>query len=140
GHVRLPGPYQGRDKTFRRRVGRAVATAAIDDQRGAGGRRGRSRRGARPSDPVERDPDLRDRMKAAGHAERLQRDLDQIEGRIDQHHRTLGSDFDAIIDILRRRGYVETNGDAEQPESSSVPAAPATATERLATWRLTAAG
>lgn len=134
GHVRLPGPYQGKDKTFRRTVGRAVASAAINDPRhGRGGRR--RGRGDRPAvDPLDRDPELRERMKAAGHAERLQRDLDDTEARIHDHHRTLGSEFDAVVDILERRGYVEVTRTDGSATSGQAPA------DTIATWQLTAAG
>jgi ATP-dependent RNA helicase HelY len=67
-------------------------------------------------------------MRAAGQAERLERELVELTGRVDGHNRSLARDFDRVIDVLSRRGYVEVhpavggNGDDE------------------ADWRLTPAG
>lgn len=147
GHVRLPGPYQGKDKNFRRTVGRAVAAATINDPRQSR-RHGRQRghRHDEPAvDPLEHDPDLHERMKTAGHAERLQRDLDETEARIDDHHRTLGAEFDAVIDVLRRRGYIDISETSSETDLRSTQQRGRTGRRRTASaswesWTLTARG
>jgi ATP-dependent RNA helicase HelY len=62
---------------------------------------------------VEFDPDLGERMKAAGTAERLTRELHEIATRIEGHHGSLGREFERVLDVLVGRGYVERGGTGE---------------------------
>ena len=71
--------------------------------------------GARAGDrsgvhPVEFDPDLRERMRAAGQVERFERELAEIVSRVDGHNRSLGREFDRVVDVLTRRGYIARSG------------------------------
>ena len=61
--------------------------------------------------PVELDPDLRDRMRAAGQAERLERELADLARRVDGHQGSLGREFDRVVDVLAQRGYIDLGGD-----------------------------
>jgi len=109
--VRLPAVYEPNSSKYRGQVARALSRARMDT--GRRGNRGGSVAGGRSAghsasethDPVELDPELRERMRAAGHAERLQRDLDQLLTRIEGP--SLARDFDLVLDVLERRGYVE---------------------------------
>ena len=58
---------------------------------------------------VETDPDLRQRMRAAGQVERLERELVDLTGRVDGHNQSLAREFDRVLDVLDRRGYVDTD-------------------------------
>ena len=62
-------------------------------------------------------------MRAAGQAERLERELVELSGRVEGHNRSLARDFDRVLDVLSRRGYVEVGSAADDDR-----------------WRLTEAG
>jgi ATP-dependent RNA helicase HelY len=105
GRVRLPSPFLPHSKDYRKEVSRRLARAgltAVADRRAGSTRRAGIH-------PVELDPELRERMRAAGHAERLGRELVELGGRIDGHHGSLGREFDRVLDVLSRRGYVEVD-------------------------------
>ena len=57
--------------------------------------------------PVEHDPDLRAKLRAAGEADRVAREIADIERRVAGKTRTLGQDFDRVLDVLRTYGYVD---------------------------------
>ncbi len=69
---------------------------------------GRRRRDRPRNDvhPVELDPDLRQKMRAAAQAERLQRELAEIDARVERHNRSLSREFDRILGVLEHRGYL----------------------------------
>jgi ATP-dependent RNA helicase HelY len=123
GTIRLPVAFSPNRIEYRREVARSLGRAKLEPRSSRPQRRDPSR-----PHPVESDPDLRARMRAAGQAERLERELVELTGRVDGHNRSLARDFDRVIDVLSRRGYVEVhpavggNGDDE------------------ADWRLTPAG
>jgi len=123
GRVRLPGTFEPQARDYRRDVARRLAKAKLSDPHAP--RRGAPRRGG--PHPVEFDPDLRERMRAAGQAERYERELAEIAGRVEGHHRSLGREFDRVIDVLAERGYV----DRSLPDGGAPGAA---------SWTLTAKG
>ena len=43
-------------------------------------------------------------MRAAGQAERLERELVELSGRVDGHNQSLAREFDRVLDVLDRRG------------------------------------
>jgi ATP-dependent RNA helicase HelY len=57
--------------------------------------------------PVEDDPDLGERLKAAAHAERLQREIDDLRSRVRSRSQSIARDFDRVLAILVERGYVD---------------------------------
>jgi ATP-dependent RNA helicase HelY len=56
--------------------------------------------------PVARDPDLSERLQAAGLADRLQREVDDLERRVGSRNQSLGRDFDRVLSVLERFGYI----------------------------------
>jgi ATP-dependent RNA helicase HelY len=55
-------------------------------------------------------------MRAAGQVERFERELAEIVNRVDGHNRSLGREFDRVVDVLTRRGYIsqsERHGDQQ---------------------------
>jgi ATP-dependent RNA helicase HelY len=100
GKVRLPGTFLPKDRGYRREVAKRLARASL---RRAGGRGDRQRR---PHHPVELDPDLRTRLRAAADAERFERELASLESRVEGHNRSLSREFDRVIGILEHRGCV----------------------------------
>jgi ATP-dependent RNA helicase HelY len=114
GTIALPSAFSPNRIEYRREVARSLGRAKLE----AWARTSGTRDSTGPH-PVESDPDLRARMRAAGQAERLEREVVELSGRVEGHNRSLARDFDRVIDVLSRRGYVDV--DDEQ-------------------WRLTAAG
>ena len=103
GKVRLPGTFQPKDRRYRREVAQRLAKASL---RGSGGT-GRRKAARHDVHPVELDPDLRQRVRAAAQVERMQRELADIETRVEGHNRSLSRDFDRVVGVLVHRGYVE---------------------------------
>jgi ATP-dependent RNA helicase HelY len=103
GKVRLPGTFLPKDRQYRREVAKRLGRTSL---RKVGGGRRRDR--SRPRvDPVELDPDLRMRMRAAAETERMERELTAVERRVEGQNRTLSREFDRVISVLERRGYLQ---------------------------------
>jgi len=103
GNVRLPTIFAPNRAEYRRNVARELDRVKPQ----AGGRT--AERSSEPH-PLEADPDLRQRMRAAGQVERFERELVELGGRVDGHHQSLACELDRVLDVLRRRGYVEQGG------------------------------
>jgi ATP-dependent RNA helicase HelY len=58
---------------------------------------------------VEADPDLRRRLRAADDADRVARDIAEIERRVGERRGSLGRDFDAVVGVLAELGYVDAS-------------------------------
>jgi ATP-dependent RNA helicase HelY len=57
--------------------------------------------------PVEDDPDLVHRLKAAAQAERVQREVDELQQRMRGRSQSISRDFDRVLRILDNWGYVD---------------------------------
>lgn len=110
-HIKLPSAFLPKSKEYRRDVARRLSRTKLkrSDRMQSGRSRHRGRQGIHP---VEFDPDLRDRMRAAGQAERFERELHDIASRVDGHNRSLGREFDRVVGVLQRRGYIDRPGGA----------------------------
>ena len=106
GKVRLPGTFQPKDRQYRREVAKRLNHTSL---RKVG--KDRRRRAGAALDAVELDPELRQRMRAAGQAERLERELATIDVRVEGHNRSLSREFDRVIGVLEHRGYLERPDD-----------------------------
>ncbi len=99
GSIRLPTHRNPRDRQYRREVAARLRRTRV--------RRGhRATSEGRPQHPVERDPQLKQRLRALHRLERLDlriAELDQHRS----HHRGLLQQFDSILDLLEVRGYVD---------------------------------
>ena len=103
GTLRLPSTFEPNRAEYRRAVARELHRAKLDS---TGGRGEQERR----ADPVERDPDLRHRLRAAGQVVRYERELVELGQRVDGHNQSLAAEFDRVLDVLRRRSYVGRDG------------------------------
>lgn len=105
GAVRLPDGYAPNRSEYRKEVARRLGRLKRPD---AAGRPTRREDGEAVSiHPIERDPELRERMRAAGHAERYERELTELDQRVDGHQQSLARDFDRVLAVLDRRRYVD---------------------------------
>jgi len=99
GRVRLPATHAPKSRDYRRQVAARLRRTRLRRDAPARGSR-------RPAHPVERDPDLKRRLRAARHLDRLDAEISElVEQR--SRHRGLIEQFDAILDLLDERGYVD---------------------------------
>lgn len=101
GRVRLPTHRNGRERQYRRDVAARLRRTRL--------RRAPRVTGGGKSDakhPVERDPQLRQRLRALRRVERLETRIAELEHHR-SHHRGLLEQFDAILDVLSDRGYLD---------------------------------
>ncbi|TMM11366.1 MAG: DEAD/DEAH box helicase [Actinobacteria bacterium] len=120
--VELPVPYDPSTARFVRQTAAALRRLDLDDQDPAGegraplGKRRRARsRGAGASEagdtatshPVAGCPQLRVHLRAAERAERLERERERLERRVRRRSESLARQFDRVLELLRRRGFVE---------------------------------
>jgi ATP-dependent RNA helicase HelY len=113
GSIVLPGVYSPNRRDYREEVGRRVRSAKLRPRARSSG----AVAAGTGSHPVEGDPDLRARLRAAAQADRVEREIRDLEHRVGHHGSTLAREFDAVLGLLGERGYVD-----------------------LTEWRLTGAG
>ena len=109
GQVVLPGTYAPNRKDYRAEVGNRVRRAELAPRP----RRRDPSGPARPGSglhPVERDPDLKRRLRAAAQAERVRREIAELEHRVERGNATLAAEFDSVLALLAERGYVDVQG------------------------------
>ncbi len=102
GTIRLPTVLSSNRAEYRREVARALAGAKLRTVVARG--RGALADGRHA---VESDPDLDQRMRAAGQAERFEREVADLGARVEGHGQSLAREFDHVLDVLDRRGYVD---------------------------------
>lgn len=57
--------------------------------------------------PVAADPDLRAKLAAAGNADRIAREIVDLEARVSGKNLSLGHEFDRVLDVLTTYGYID---------------------------------
>jgi len=109
--VALPTPYAPNRHDYRREVGRRVKNAKLAPR---GHESGRPTKVQTPTfdtrsgmHPVEADPDLRARIRAAGQADRIEREIVELESRVQRHNQSLAREFDGVLGVLSTFGYVD---------------------------------
>jgi ATP-dependent RNA helicase HelY len=112
----LPAPYDPKNREFQRRVATALVRTLAEPPPGTtegeqtegeqdGGHR-RSRRAVLVGHPVALCPELRDHLRAAARAERLERQLEKLERQVQGRTESLARQFDRVLQLLERWGYV----------------------------------
>ena len=110
GRIDLPTPFTPNRQQFQRQVARLLSKATV-----AGARHRRSRPTVDPAGlegrvgehPVADDPLLRERLRAAGQAERAAREVEDLRSRIQGRSQSVSQRFDRVLRILETWGYVE---------------------------------
>lgn len=105
GSVVLPGAYAPNRRDYRVEVGRRVRAAKLAT---TPCRTDEPARTAAPQQ-IEDDPDLRARLRAAGQADRVEREVRDLEHRVAHRNATLAREFDAVLAVLAERGYVDVS-------------------------------
>lgn len=105
GRIELPGSYSPHRREYRAEVGRRVKRARL---RPAGARRrGSAATGGPRVHPVESDPDLRQRLRAAQEADRAEAEAAELASQIDDRRGSLARDLDAVVGVLDHFGLVD---------------------------------
>jgi ATP-dependent RNA helicase HelY len=107
GTVVLPGTYAPNRKDYRSEVGRRVRSAKLSPLPEGGAKQVDRLPVGHGIHPVEDDPDLRHRLQAAADADRVEREIADLERRVDRRHASLARDFDAVLAVLADRGHVD---------------------------------
>lgn len=101
GEVDLPEPYLPDDSDFRGQVASRLARIRVPAR-------------AEPvievpavDHPVARCPDVDAHLRAFDRARRLQGEVDELTRRIERQTSTLSIQFDRVLDVLERFGYVD---------------------------------
>ena len=106
GQVALPHTYAPNRKEYRNDVARRLRTMKADPSPSTK----RSRRDAEAladSHPVARDPDLRTKLNAASQADRIEREIADLERRVSGKNTSLASEFDRVLNVLTTYGYLD---------------------------------
>jgi ATP-dependent RNA helicase HelY len=104
GRVELPTDFAPNRNDFQRQVAARLEQATVAPHRR------RARRDLvefEGSHPVEDDPDLADRLKAATQADRISREVDDLRQRVKGRSQSIARDFDRVLGVLQQWGYVE---------------------------------
>ncbi|HNJ97706.1 MAG TPA: hypothetical protein PLV13_06255, partial [Ilumatobacteraceae bacterium] len=106
GRIELPTDYTPNRNDYVRLVATRLEQVKLEPHR--------RRRRADPTldeypygHPVEQDPDLQDRLKAAGQARRAAREVEELRARMGGRSQSVALDFDRVLGILRDWGYVK---------------------------------
>ena len=107
GRIELPTPFAPNRAQYQRQVARLLSRATV-----AGGTHRQSRPLEHGDDgsidhPVAQDPMLRERLRAAGQAERTAREVDDLRQRIQGRSQSVSHRFDRVLRILEAWGYVD---------------------------------
>ena len=108
GTVVMPGAFSPHRKEFRQETSRRLKRAKL---RPEGSRTLRSGRGEASHGsgvhPVELDPDLKIRLRAAEDADRRGREITRLENDISSRRGSLGRDFDGVISVMAEMGFLD---------------------------------
>ncbi len=107
GSVQLPGGFAPQRREWRNEVAKRLRQAKIRPAKGGGGRKHPRAGTSTGVSPVELDPAFRAKLRAAGEADRVGREITDIERRVDGKNESLGHDFDRVLAVLSMYGYVE---------------------------------
>ncbi|WP_394936800.1 DEAD/DEAH box helicase [uncultured Ilumatobacter sp.] len=107
GSVKMPPNFAPNRKDFRQELAYRLRKTSLAQPQNTSNRRGRRDTVDADLHPVARDPDLKQRMQAAGQAARVAREVAEIEGRVHGKTQTLARDFDRILGVLEAYGYAD---------------------------------
>ena len=107
GRIDLPTPYAPNRQSFQREVAQALLRARLGPQVAEAEQRRDRAAGMVEAHPVHHDPHLRERLKAAAQADRVEREVLELRERVTSRTESLARRFDRVLLILDRWGYVD---------------------------------
>jgi ATP-dependent RNA helicase HelY len=105
GSVALPAQYAPNRKEYRNDVARRLRKAKLAP--GPTSRRPRRDGVDAERHPVAADPDVRAKLAAAAQAERIEREIADLERRVSGKNLSLGQEFDRVLDVLSTYDYID---------------------------------
>jgi ATP-dependent RNA helicase HelY len=121
GRISLPVPYAPNKVAFQHRVASALASAALDGSTGGGtttssrstgtkrpwrGEVAMAAAAAAATHPVAGCPDARAHLRALDRLDRMTRDTDRMERRVQGRTESLARQFDRVLAVMESWGYV----------------------------------
>jgi ATP-dependent RNA helicase HelY len=105
GKIQLPVDYAPNRHDFQKEVVHRLEVATLAPH----ARRSRHTQPApsNGSHPVEDDPELEDRLKAAAQADRVAREVEELRTRVRNRSQSVARDFDRVLRVLENWGYVD---------------------------------
>ncbi len=104
--VELPTPFAPNRQSYQREVARQLERARLGPEPARSSSHSTAEDEG-PADPILRDPQLDERMRASAQAERVAREVQEIENRIGSRVGSLARRFDRVARILETWGYLE---------------------------------
>jgi len=101
GAVSLPVPFAPGRPDFNREVAERLDRLRVDTPARPSGKVSEHER-----HPVESDPDLETRLRAAAQADRIDRELADLRKRMGGRSHSVARQFDRVLGVLESRGYV----------------------------------
>jgi ATP-dependent RNA helicase HelY len=106
GEITMPKNYAPNRKEYRNDVARRLR--AMKTAPSPSTERGRHRsRALADSHPAARDPDVRTKLNAAAQADRIEREIADLERRVSGKNTSLANEFDRVLDVLTTYGYLD---------------------------------
>jgi len=102
GRVELPADFAPNRNDFQRLVTDRLERAHVEPHQ-----RRREQLDMPLTHPVEDDPLLDERMKAATQAERVAREVSELRQRVGNRNQSISRDFDRVLALLERWGYTD---------------------------------
>ena len=108
GTVVMPGSFTPHKKEFRQEVARRLKRAKLRPEGARHARASESHnRQSSEVHPVELDPDLKTRLRAAEDADRRAKELERLERDIASRRGSLGRDFDGVVSVMSKMGFIK---------------------------------
>ena len=106
GRIQLPTDYAPNRHDFQKEVVHRLELATLAPHSKKARRGVAACRQTLPH-PVEDDPELDERLKAAAQAERVAREVDELRTRVRTRSQSIARDFDRVLRVLENWGYVD---------------------------------
>ena len=104
GHIALPTPYQPTNSRFLKETSAKLSRFKINERMLV--RSGRNRK-VRNDHPFLNDPDAKFKLNAAESADRIAKELAQLEKRVSTSVQSVSKKFEDLTDLLEQWGYVD---------------------------------
>ena len=104
GHIELPMPFQPTNSRFLKETSTLLAKFKINDR--VLSRSGKKNSRANSDHPFLRDPDAKFKLNAAESADRVTKELTQLEKRVSSSAQSVSKKFDDLTSLLEEWGYV----------------------------------
>lgn len=101
GHVQLPEPYAPTNPTFQKLVIERLTSMRAEETQWS-----TPTPGHQAVHPVEDDPDLKTRLKAAVQSDRLAREVDELREQVKARGNSVARKFDRVLKILQDWEYI----------------------------------